>query len=147
MSRIRKFIALAPADRHLLVESVFLMAAVKAALSLLSFRRVLRLASRLSRRPAGPGPGDGDVAGRVAWSTAVARAYVPGVATCLATSLTAMVLLARRGCPAELRIGVDRTGEGPFLAHAWVESRGEVVVEGEELHRYVPFPDLKWESS
>lgn len=147
MTRLRKFIALPAADRFLLVESLLLLAAFKAALGLLSFRRVLRLASRLSRRPAEAGAGDGELTQRVAWAASVARAYIPGETTCLATSLTAMVLLARRGCPAELRIGVDRTGEGPFLAHAWVESRGEVVVEGEELHRYVPFPAFEWESS
>jgi hypothetical protein len=44
--------------------------------------------------------------------------------TCLTRSLALVYLLRRRGLPAELRIGVRKTGEA-FGAHAWVECQGE----------------------
>ncbi len=46
--------------------------------------------------------------------------------TCLRQSLALQWLLARRGIPAELRIGV-RKQAGALEAHAWVECAGQAV--------------------
>jgi hypothetical protein len=43
------------------------------------------------------------------------------------------MLLARRGYPALLHIGVAKGKEGQFQAHAWVESEGKVVIGGAGL--------------
>jgi Transglutaminase-like superfamily len=60
-------------------------------------------------------------------------------ANCLERSLVLWWLLARRGVPAELRIGA-RNQAGSFEAHAWVESEGAVLndPDGTHLH-FVPF--------
>lgn len=47
---------------------------------------------------------------------------LPGDSRCLMQSLVLTALLARRGRPARLVIGV--TAEGEFAAHAWVERGG-----------------------
>ena len=73
---------------------------------------------------------------RIIWSIHVASRFVPH-ATCLTQSLTAQILLARHGYPAELRLGVARDA-GQFEAHAWVESNGRVVIGQADLHRYTP---------
>jgi hypothetical protein len=44
---------------------------------------------------------------------------------CLTTSLVLTALLARRGIPAKLVIGVRAD---PFAAHAWVEHRGRPLI-------------------
>jgi hypothetical protein len=80
---------------------------------------------------------------RIAWGIAAARRVVPA-ATCLPQALAAEVLLAHNGHPAELRLGVLKTGTGSIQAHAWVESEGRVVVGqlAEGLSRYTPLPPL-----
>ena len=58
---------------------------------------------------------------------------------CLEQSLTLWWLLARRGLPAELHIGVRKAASG-FEAHAWVELFGAVVNDADEVRQdYVPF--------
>jgi Transglutaminase-like superfamily len=56
---------------------------------------------------------------RLGWVVARTLRLMPGDTRCLARSLVLTRLLARRGIPAKLVIGV-RGGPG-FLAHAWVE--------------------------
>jgi hypothetical protein len=51
---------------------------------------------------------------------------LPGDTRCLVRSLVLVRLLARRGVPARLIIGVTRTG--PFAAHAWVERDGRALL-------------------
>jgi hypothetical protein len=63
--------------------------------------------------------------------------------TCLTEAVVAQVMLARRGHPATLRIGVARSEEGRFEAHAWVESGGRVMIGGHELGRYAPLAALE----
>jgi hypothetical protein len=58
---------------------------------------------------------------------------VPGDSRCLARSLVLIALLARRGVPTKLVIGVS---PGPdFRAHAWVESDGLALLPSlEHIH-------------
>jgi hypothetical protein len=55
------------------------------------------------------------------------------------------VLLARRGHPALLRIGVLKGEEGRLEAHAWLESKGRIVIGGSELERFTPLVALEGE--
>jgi Transglutaminase-like superfamily len=52
--------------------------------------------------------------------------HLPGDTRCLTRSLVLVHLLARRGIPAKLVIGVEAA---PFRAHAWVEHEGEPVLD------------------
>ncbi|HEX5757819.1 MAG TPA: lasso peptide biosynthesis B2 protein, partial [Thermoanaerobaculia bacterium] len=75
-----------------------------------------------------PPPDAGEVARLVELAAAACRGVYP--AGCLPRSLAMQRLLARRGAPAELRIGVRRR-EGVLEAHAWVEVDGRPVGEPE----------------
>jgi hypothetical protein len=118
---IRTYLALTPADRRLVWEAAALVALMRAALSVMPFESVRRLASRLGRMPAGAADAD-----RVAWAV---RAAGRRLGTCLPQALAAQVMLARRGKAPVLRIGVARDN-GAVAAHAWVEVGGRVVVGG-----------------
>lgn len=76
-------------------------------------------------------------AGRVLRAVRRAARLVPG-ASCLTQALTAQILLARRGVPSVLHLGVNRTENGVFGAHAWLEIGGVVVMGGDRhsLARY-----------
>lgn len=52
--------------------------------------------------------------------------------TCLVEALTLRAMLARRGLPAEIKIGVLKTPAG-LRAHAWLEVAGQIVGEPAEI--------------
>src|SRR6266545_1635612 len=143
MERLIKFISLPSADRRLLVNSGLLVAAVRLALWLLPFRILRRLLARLTPADSELLEADPILLGRVAWAVTVSSRYVPS-ATCLTQALATKVLLCRRSQTAVPRIGVTRREKGEFLAHAWVESNGEVVIGGSEslLKRYTSMPAM-----
>jgi hypothetical protein len=105
---------------------------------ILPFRALRALVARWAH------PGDA-VAGRrpsperIAWAVAAAGRRVPG-STCLTEALAAQILLARRGYPAFVRIGVARDGDDGIKAHAWVESEGKVLFNDPERSHFQPLP-------
>lgn len=69
-----------------------------------------------------------------------ASARVPGT-TCLTRAFAAAILLRCAGRPHRLLIGVRKTDEGGFSAHAWVLSEGEIVTGNlPDLGSYIPLP-------
>ena len=133
MGRARKLLALAAPERALLVQAWALLVVADLALRSLSPARVLALPARaLGRpRPAGTEPD----ARRLGWLVSVAARHAPVDATCLTQALVVAWLLARRGVPATVRIGVARR-DGALGAHAWVERDGAVVFDTAGADRY-----------
>jgi len=127
-----RVLRLPPADRRLRVEAFVLVAIAHVAVRVLSFATVRRLVA-WAARPASARPPVRPAAVRRAVEAA-ARA-LPG-STCLMTGLAAHVLLARGGRPSRLSIGI--APESKLRAHAWVESRSEVVVGGRARPGYRP---------
>jgi hypothetical protein len=52
-------------------------------------------------------------------------------------------MLARRGYPAHLRIGVAKDEGGRLKAHAWVECEGNIVIGSRGVSQYTAFPYLE----
>ena len=75
--------------------------------------------------PAQPADGLGE-ARRLGWVVARTLRLLPGDTRCLTRSLVLTRLLAQRGIAATLVIGARPAPN--FLAHAWVECRGEPVL-------------------
>jgi len=140
MKGLRRFRALPAADRRALARALATVAAIRLALWMLPFRVIRPAIGRITRRPRGAGA-DGEDARRIAWAVMAAAARVPR-ATCLTQALAAQVLLARIGERAHLRLGVVRNRDAPALAHAWLEHRGQVLVGGAWMDRYMPLPFL-----
>ena len=76
---------------------------------------------------------------RIVWSVEVTSRYVPR-ATCLTQAIAAQTLLARRGYRSQLRIGVARDRDGAFIAHAWIEHEGRIVLGEREGQTFTPLP-------
>ena len=80
---------------------------------------------------------------KIVWAVTVASRYVPA-ATCLTQALAGQILLAQHGEPALLQIGVAKNEAGNLEAHAWVESRGRIVIgDSRELFRYTRLPSVE----
>lgn len=145
MVLLRKALQLSAAERRLLAETAFLLEAVKLGMKLLPFRMLRRLLARVADVPKNPSRGRSHPpAEKIAWAVKAASQHTPGIKTCLAQALVAQVLLARRGHPALLHIGVARGERGQFQAHAWVETEGGTALVGvPEPGRYTTLTTLK----
>jgi hypothetical protein len=146
MEHLRKFLRLPTVERRLLIKAALLSEVIKLGMQLLPFRTLRRLISLVADAPMKPRHADYLLAERVAWAVEVASWRAPGVKSCLAQALTTQVLLARRGYPALLHIGVLRGEHEQFQAHAWVETEGgKVVIGGSKLGHYAPLAVLEVE--
>jgi hypothetical protein len=140
MAKALRFLRLASPDRHLVLWSACLLAAVRLGLWFLPFGSVQRLLARHTRvrRRAS--------VERIAWAVTVAGRYVPR-STCLVRALAAEAMLRACGHPACLHIGVARRPGGGLEAHAWVESDEQVVLGGlANMRRYTRLPPVRGEA-
>jgi Transglutaminase-like superfamily len=63
----------------------------------------------------------------VGWAVTRVAAYFPLSAMCLAQALAAREMLRRRGIGSIMHVGVARSEEAAFEAHAWLEAAGVEV--------------------
>jgi hypothetical protein len=105
------------------VRAILTVAAARLTLKLLPFARVRRL---LTPRPGSPVHSEIS-RDAVRWAVHHAQRVIPD-ATCLPQAVAAEALLTRGGHPVQLRIGVTKRENSEFIAHAWAESRGRIVV-------------------
>ena len=124
------------AERRMAVEALAALAAVRVALALLPFARVMTLLGLQARASEAATPANATPEGQTL-ADAIGRAIrrssriAPFRAVCLQEALAAAMMLRRRGCPTEVHFGVSRDDAGLITAHAWSVFRG-VVVTGEE---------------
>jgi hypothetical protein len=147
MENLYRFFRLSAAERWLLIKAALLLEVIKLGMLLLPFRTLRRLLARTMNTRIRLQRANRLSPERVSWAVVVASQHTPGVKTCMAQALAAQVLLARRGYPALIHIGVVSGEREQFQAHAWVETEGKVVIGGLELERYAPLGVLKIEGS
>ena len=139
--KLRAALTLTAGDWYALVASWWLLLAVDLGLRLLPFSRLLNLIGWLTPGPRTPGrPQDAPLLSRrCAAMVGVAARYHLLPMNCLRRALALRWLLAVRGIPADLRIGVDKGRHG-LSAHAWVEREGTPL--GEEADVGLQFAPL-----
>jgi hypothetical protein len=128
---------LPPQERRLLAQVWLLLLATDLALRLLPFPLILEYCRHqilpqekhsVDLRPP---------VSRLARLVETAGRYCPMGTSCLKEALVLSWLLARRGMPATLRIGVGRP-DGTFAAHAWLEQDGRVIFGDRGRDAYAP---------
>ncbi len=127
MNRERRTLrGLSGREWSLLIEAGLLLAGASAAIALLPFARVGRLAS--GRDAALMPPDEAAVIAEFRWAiTAVAR-RVPFRAKCFEQGLAAQWMLRRRGIASTLFYGIARDRDRALSAHVWVRSGAFDVV-------------------
>ena len=134
MGRLHKFLGLDWQERCLLLQTLFVVISLRAALGLLAFRQVNNVIShRANRRRALRNISKA----RVIWAVRTASAFIPG-STCLTQALAAKYQLERFGLNTQLHFGVAKKEDGRLLAHAWLQCDGEAVIGGEIAPRFAP---------
>lgn len=143
MHQVHIFLHLDRKERLLVLEALAIVVAFRLGLWLLPFQKLRALVSKMGQRPIGSHNSSSLSIDRITWAVRAVSQYVPR-ATCLTQALAGQVLLARRGYPTRLRIGVTRKPPEGLEAHAWVECDGRIVLGDHEfLALYTPFPSLE----
>jgi hypothetical protein len=142
MERFSKLFLLSR-NAPLLIQATSLLAAIRLGLRVLPFATLRTLLARLARTRHGTdGQRDGTARDRTIWAVETASRHFPAISTCLTQALAIHVLLARQGCKSILRIGVKRDTDGKFIAHAWLEKDGIILIGGAGHRSYAPMPGL-----
>jgi transglutaminase superfamily protein len=124
-----RFVRLPAADRRILLKAAALLWAVRIGLWILPFQRLRDMLSKKTPNAVVGSPTGPARAARIAHCVKLMSRFVPA-ATCLTQSLVTVKMLEDAGLPACLRIGVARSRSGKLEAHAWVESKGRVIIGG-----------------
>lgn len=137
MKRLQKFLALSPAGRAIVLQSLLLLPAVAVLLRARGMARTTALLERIQRSAvrAADAPAPPEIARLVNAVGSLLRLQ------CLPRSMVLCHVLRQRGIAAELRLGVSKPAEGTLSAHAWVELDGQPLDDSADLrHRYAAFP-------
>ncbi len=129
-----KFARLPWRDRRLVARAFVSLSVVRAGLILMPFQSLRGAVCRSGRRPRAANPGDRPDPAKIAWAVAAVNRILRG--DCLPLALATELMLRHYGYPAQLKIGAARDPDAGFIAHAWVESEGQVVIGDFELGKY-----------
>jgi hypothetical protein len=127
-ARLRRFVHRPLAEQGLLVAASLLLIGISLSLRLLSFQRLYRYLSGMSRLLARSGAAGALPPDWVAWAVKTSGDVLLGRDTCLIRALTAQTLLELGRQPSLLYLGVSRDDDGQFRSHAWVEHNGRILV-------------------
>jgi len=144
---LKRFRDRAPEERRAVTRAGLLIAAIQTALTVLPFRQVMRGVYRLARPRSAPESTATESAQfnreLAVWAVEAAGRRLLSRNPCLPKALAVLILFRRAGEDAELHLGVARDADGPVRAHAWIESRGIVVIGGDvPIESYTQLPRL-----
>ena len=130
MRLLKKFFRLSREDRSRFIAASCRLITARILTRFLSYQRWNGLlASRLRRMKSSEEVPDVD---HLAWMVSVAARHIPGKYECLPQAVATCWTLRNAGQDAEIRVGVRRSEEGEFEAHAWVVLEDRVVIGGLE---------------
>ena len=143
MKKLRKLLCLRSRDYQLLLTTTIVLGLIRLGLWLLPFRSLYQYLKKLSPTSTQLPEADWIVTRKVVWSVNAVAERMPIPAKCLARALTTQLLLAQQGYRTELRIGVAKNEQEKLEAHAWVESKGEIIIGRlVDISKYTLLPSL-----
>jgi hypothetical protein len=127
MKKTFRFLFLPYRKKKLLVESLLLVLGIRLSLWILPFKWLNERLLSLNSTDFENRETDWNVVKSVARSVRASSRYVPQ-ASCLTQALATRTLLRLKGQNSWLKIGVDRDENDVFIAHAWIEVDGKIVI-------------------
>jgi hypothetical protein len=135
-STLGKFRRLDWRDRFVLVEAMMALGVASAAIAILPFRRIGRLAELRSRGTIPSADQRRDIIRRVRWSLLASARRAPWRALCFEQGLAAQWMLRRRGIPSVLYYGAAPNNTKGLAAHVWVRDGNVDVIGGETASEF-----------
>lgn len=144
-SKVRKLLALRPNQIALIGASTVLVGVARVGLFVLPVRRVRRAINRLVGSGTALSADKGFSLEELIRFVTLGSRCSPVGSTCLAVALVAQSLLMRYGYESRFCIGVRRSEDRAFAAHAWLERSGRVIVGGPPsvVATYQVLPDVE----
>ena len=140
LQSLRAVLRLPAIQRRLYLRALATVVVIRMALTLLPSRLIIRGVARLSSDR--PGARTKGLDPRmIAQAVERVSLRVPG-ATCLTQALAAHMMLHTHGHRSSLCLGVARTEQGDFRAHAWLESQGRIVIGADGVAKLTRLPNL-----
>ncbi len=126
-----RFVSLSWKDRALLISAGALLSVAGICLKLMPWRAALQAARSIPVPPRMR-----FTVAEAEWAVGCASRWIPG-STCLSRALALNQMLSRGGHVSRIHLGVTRSPEGRFAAHAWVEhDRAPLLDDPAELEGY-----------
>lgn len=133
--------ALPGSQRLMLLQALVALPMMALGLRMFGVRRMIAFAEGDAAQRADDETEDRGIVQAASRLVAAAARHGPYRASCLPVSLTLKRMLRQRGIATDLRIGVATEG-GALDAHAWLEYRGQPLIDGPDVHgRFQAFDD------
>ncbi|MBD3408953.1 MAG: lasso peptide biosynthesis B2 protein [Ignavibacteriales bacterium] len=131
----RRIASVSAQDFLLFIEAIRYALAARARLKFIPFKKLAAtLGEHMKETPREPYP-DQALLDRVALATRRSGRYVKIGSRCFVEAITAKKMLAKRGAPSVIYLGV-RKENGELLAHAWLRCGDRIVVGDGGLERF-----------
>lgn len=140
MRLLRRIQRLSSAERRLLVQAAAVVLGVRLWLWLLPSRVILRQVRRLAAQERETDTARVSAA-RIVWAVDAVAERLPR-ASCLTRAIAAKLLLRHHGLGSRLCLGVSAGGADDFVAHAWLEQAGRIIIGGDGARTLMRLPDL-----
>ena len=127
MALLTKFLRLKRTEKALVLRSFFLVFLIRLLLWLVPARLLKRFFTSPSATPGENSVDDWSEITKIVRSVRSVSRFVPR-ATCLTQALAASLLIRRSGQRSELKIGVAKDERSQFIAHAWLEKDGRIIL-------------------
>ena len=146
MKWLVKWWHLPPLERGLVIEMALTMGMIRVGLKMLSLNKLKKTLDWMARSFPGQEPVDDQYREQVVWAATTLGRSMLADQPCLTQALAVQMYYQRMNIPAELCIGVAKENNERLLAHAWIESDGQVVIGGSEqvLEQYTRLPAIDW---
>jgi hypothetical protein len=132
-------------DWNLFLRAYALVWFIRIGLWVRPFPKLYEWTAKARESEAGDRPLDNKLVNKVVWAVSAAARRVPK-ATCLTQALATQIMLGRRGHRTSLHFGVQKTEQGQFDAHAWIEREGRILIGfNDNFDRLTPLPTLDGE--
>jgi hypothetical protein len=127
MKKVLKFLFLPYQKKKLLGQSLITLSAIRLSLWMFPFKVLNRWLCAFAATESDDRVFEWNVIENVTAAVQMCSRCVP-YASCLTQALATRTLLGLRGQYSQLKIGVGRDEDGKFMAHAWVEIDGKIII-------------------
>jgi hypothetical protein len=132
--KLAKFRAMSGTDKRMFLHATVWLAMARVMLFVMPFSKLsARLSGEQGSATADPDP---ELLKRVGYAVEAAADNVFWRADCFPQSIAGWMLLKHHGYDSTIHLGVEHSGDGELLGHAWLTCGDTVVTGGEDLDRY-----------
>ena len=143
MKKLARFFLRPYEEKKLIAQAMFWVIFFRACLSLLPYKLLRKFAPFDNQNHGDDVEVDWDVVRNVVRSVRVCSRYIPS-ASCLTQALATRSILLSKGQTCYLKIGVGRDDDDNFIAHAWIESNGRIIIgKSADIYRYTSLSGSK----